>query len=108
MGPGQLGKPPSVKEGGSANQGDVADTNAPEAGTRAPLLHFPTPHSSPCCPVQLETLVLNDNNLTGPAFPPAWLQPGSMRALQTLQLNGNERLAGTLPASLSWPALQTL
>lgn len=58
--------------------------------------------------VQLKTLVLAHNNLSGPAFPPTWLEPDSMPALQSLTLDGNKCLGGALPANLSWPDLETL
>ena len=48
------------------------------------------------------------NGLAGPAFPPAWLEPGAWPALELLVLEGNPGLAGTLPPSLPWPRLATL
>ena len=53
-------------------------------------------------------LLLGNNSLTGPTFPSAWLQPGSMHRLETLHLLGNPGLQGTLPANLSWPLLWIL
>ncbi|KAL4428495.1 hypothetical protein ABPG75_002584 [Micractinium tetrahymenae] len=50
---------------------------------------------------------LERNILSGPAFPPAWLE-GSMPGLLDLQLSGNTQLTGTLPPSLPWPLLRTL
>jgi len=57
---------------------------------------------------QVMSLSLRNANLSGPAFPAAWLQPGMLSRLERLQLSGNARLAGTLPANLSWPALNAL
>lgn len=62
-----------------------------------------------CLPVlQVELLDIGGGHLTGPAFPPAWLEPGAMPALKNLALEGNRNLTGTLPAHLSWPQLETL
>ena len=56
----------------------------------------------------LRQLRLAGNNLTGPIFPPAWLQPGRLPSLEALDLAGNTGLAGSLPANLSWPSLLSL
>lgn len=57
----------------------------------------------------LEFLGLGGNPLLeGPAFPPAWLQPGRMSSLRTLRLSDSTRLGGALPANLSWPLLKEL
>lgn len=53
-------------------------------------------------------LSLADNALSGPAFPPAWLAPGSMPGLTHLLLSGNDGLSGTLPPELAWPNLRVL
>ena len=53
--------------------------------------------------VQVETLLLGNNQLSGPAFPPAWRGRGAFPVLKRLSLKGNRRLVGTLPASLAWP-----
>lgn len=57
---------------------------------------------------QVQELQLEDNDLSGPAFPPAWLQPGSLPKLSLLILSDNPGLTGTLPASLPWPTVITL
>ena len=62
----------------------------------------------PCNALQVQRLSLASNQLTGPAFPPAWLEPGSLPSLSALFLSGNVGLTGTLPASLPWPNLQSL
>lgn len=57
----------------------------------------------------LEYLGLGGNPLLeGPAFPPAWLEPGRMSSLRFLRLSNNGRLGGALPANLSWPVLEEL
>ncbi|KAI3433944.1 hypothetical protein D9Q98_003746 [Chlorella vulgaris] len=53
----------------------------------------------------MHALSLRGNQLTGPAFPPSWLQQG---ALVILILSGNHGLTGTLPASLPWPYFNEL
>ena len=58
--------------------------------------------------MQVSTLGLSDNLLTGPAFPAAWTQPGAMAQLYELKLSGNPGLTGSLPANLSWPMLTNL
>jgi hypothetical protein len=45
-------------------------------------------------------LNLSENLLTGPALPPAWLEPGAMPDLKHLVLSGNANLTGTLPSNL--------
>jgi len=57
---------------------------------------------------QVRTLKLTQNALAGPAFPPAWLLPGAMPALEELLLSENPGLGGPLPADLSWPKLHKL
>ena len=49
-----------------------------------------------------------NNNLTGAAFPPTWLQPGAMAHLRALSLGGNAGLTGTLPPNLAWTSLEHL
>lgn len=56
----------------------------------------------------MQRLILRNNSLSGPAFPPAWLQPGTLPQLGEYDLSGNPLLAGLLPANLSWPSLSTL
>ena len=56
----------------------------------------------------LRQLRLAGNNLSGPIFPPAWLQPGRLPSLEALDLAGNAGLVGSLPASLLWPSLLSL
>jgi hypothetical protein len=58
--------------------------------------------------VQVQRLTLTSNQLTGPAFPPAWLEPGSLTSLTALFLSGNAALSGTLPPSMPWLNLQSL
>ncbi len=53
-------------------------------------------------------LSLSGNALSGPAFPPEWLLPGSLVSLSHLLLSGNRGLSGELPAGLAWPNLRTL
>ena len=50
-------------------------------------------------------LMLRGNVLTGPTFPPAWLEPRMLPDLQVLELSDVPGLTGTLPASLPWPNL---
>ena len=50
---------------------------------------------------EIYTLVLSNNSLTGPAFPPAWLELGAMAGLRELQLKDAAGLTGTLPSNLS-------
>ena len=59
-------------------------------------------------PLQAHTLDLSGNLLTGPAFPPAWLEAGSLPHLEHLALSGNANLTGALPATRPWTQLQTL
>lgn len=58
-------------------------------------------------PIQALTIILNGNNLTGPALPDAWLQPGAMSKLLSLDVGSNP-VAGALTANLSWPKLTLL
>lgn len=58
--------------------------------------------------MQLKSLVLGGNALTGPAFPPAWLAPGAMPYLAQYVVSNNAQLTGSLPAELAWPILDTL
>lgn len=53
-------------------------------------------------------LSLSGNSLSGPAFPPAWLLPGSLVSLSHLLLSGNRGLEGELPPNLAWPNLRAL
>lgn len=62
----------------------------------------------PAPPLQAEQIELYTNDLTGPAFPPGWLVPGSFPQLQLLRLGANAGLTGTLPATLPWPKLELL
>ncbi|KAI3427363.1 hypothetical protein D9Q98_010279 [Chlorella vulgaris] len=57
---------------------------------------------------RVQVLALGGNNLTGPAFPPAWTQPGTLPSLSLLRLSGNAGLSGSLPPRLPWPALKSL
>ena len=58
--------------------------------------------------MQVQSIDMGDNRLTGPAFPLAWLLPGAMAQLQVLNLGGNAGLVGVLPPDLQWPALKNL
>jgi len=58
--------------------------------------------------VQLAVLSLANNSLSGPAFPPAWLEPEALPRLIVLDVAGNPGLGGTLPANLSWPFIDAL
>ena len=60
------------------------------------------------CGMQVRGLSLGQNALTGPAFPAAWLEPGSMPGLTFLEVPGNLGLNGTLPSALAWPRLKQL
>ena len=65
----------------------------------------------PTCTAQLQELQdlhLSFNNLSGPAFPPAWLAPGALPSLAVLHLAGNAGLTGTLPPSMPWPKLSAM
>ena len=53
-------------------------------------------------------LDFSNNNLTGPAFPQAWLELGAMADLEFLELSGNPGITGTLPDVLDWPNLRIL
>ena len=58
--------------------------------------------------LQVTNLILHNNNLSGPAFPPAWLEMGSLPHLTLLVLRGNA-ITGTIPSSARpWPALRAL
>ena len=57
--------------------------------------------------LQARALLVGFNGLTGPAFPPTWLQVGGMPRLEGLSLSHNA-LTGTLPANLTWPKLTFL
>ncbi|PRW45691.1 serine threonine- kinase receptor R831 [Chlorella sorokiniana] len=48
------------------------------------------------------------NQLTGPAFPPAWLAPNSMLNLRHYEISDNPGLVGSLPPSLNWSRLELL
>ena len=80
------------------------------APARAHVTCLPPASPLPCFTVQasLTDIDLQHNQLTGPAFPPAWLAPNSTLNLLRLQLNDNPGLEGTLPASLSWSRLENL
>ena len=59
--------------------------------------------------LQVVNLILYNNSLSGPAFPPAWLGEGSLPYLTLLVLRGNAAISGTIPSSaLAWTALRTL
>lgn len=47
-------------------------------------------------------LYLTGNQLTGPAFPAAWIAPDAPMNVRILVLNDNHRLTGTLPEHLPW------
>ena len=51
---------------------------------------------------QVKSVLLKDNLLTGPAFPPTWLPPRAMPYLEILDVSGNRGLTGTLPAERSF------
>ena len=56
--------------------------------------------------LQVNSILLKDNMLTGPAFPPAWMFPRAMLYLAVLDVSGNKGLTGTLPAEWSfWPSV---
>ena len=58
------------------------------------------------CHLQVNSILLKDNMLTGPAFPPTWLLPGAMPFLTALDVSDNRALTGTLPAEWSfWPSV---
>lgn len=65
------------------------------------------PHRPATTHPQAEIISLERNALTGPAFPPAWLE-GYMPGLLHLGLSDNTGLTGSLPATLPWPQLATL
>lgn len=56
----------------------------------------------------IEEIDLDHNQLTGPAFPPAWLAPNSTLNLESLWLSNNLGLEGSLPPSLNWSRLRVL
>jgi len=51
---------------------------------------------------------LQHNQLTGPAFPPAWLALNSTLDLRRLQISNNTGLGGSLPPALNWSRLEML
>jgi hypothetical protein len=57
---------------------------------------------------QLFFLDASYNQLTGAAFPPAWLASGALLNLQLLRLGGNPGLGGDLPQKLPWTNLRDL
>lgn len=58
--------------------------------------------------LQAKTICVVHNSLSGPLFPAAWLQRGSLPHLDYLSLSSNPGLAGTLPPSLPWANLTNL
>lgn len=56
---------------------------------------------------EVEVISLRGNQLSGPAFPPAWVAPGALARLRYLVLAGN-RLTGSLPPTLAWPNVATM
>jgi hypothetical protein len=57
---------------------------------------------------QTRSIQLNGNAaLAGPAFPPSWIAPGALAALQIYSV-ARTQLDGMLPANLSWPSLHLL
>ena len=57
-------------------------------------------------PPRALSLFLSRNQLTGPAFPPAWLRANASLDVKALSLRGNARLGGALPSRLPWRSLQ--
>ena len=58
--------------------------------------------------LQATDIMLENNTLTGPAFPPGWLLPGAMPGLKVFSVQDNPGLTGTLPANLNWTLLSDL
>ena len=58
--------------------------------------------------MQVQSINMGGNRLTGQVFPPAWLLPGAVSQLRVLNLSSNAGLMGALPADLLWPALTKL
>ena len=56
----------------------------------------------------LADLDLRYNRLSGPAFPPAWLEGGRFAGLAIYDVTGNSQLTGTLPPALHWPKLNDM
>lgn len=76
-----------------------------QGGAGPPSALLPTPVAG----AQVELVVLSSNpRLSGPAFPPAWLEDGAMRQLVELSVSLNPLLTGALPPSLSWPRIHSL
>lgn len=51
---------------------------------------------------------LSANQLTGPAFPPAWLAANASSDVPYLLLSGNREMGGLLPPGLGWSSLREL
>ena len=79
------------------------------AGSAGPGCARSDPACLPCVlcrAVQLlGSLNLDHNRLSGPAFPPAWLEGGRFNDLRIYDVSGNSQLTGTLPAALHWAKL---
>lgn len=72
-------------------------------------------HMMPCATacggtrlLQVKSLALGNNSLSGAAFPASWLEAGALPKLERLDLSYNRALNGTLPANLSCPHLEML
>ena len=79
--------------------------------SRACFMHSAALEPTNCClslQGNLSDLGLQQNQLAGPAFPPAWLAPNSTLNLRRLQLADNPALEGTLPHALDWPRLEVV
>lgn len=48
------------------------------------------------------------NQLTGPAFPPAWVAPSTTLDLHFFEVSDNPGLFGSLPEALNWSKLEVL
>lgn len=98
-----------VKNGGRASPQRVPHPCAIFALHAAHAATPPRPAAA-CSHTQsgIREMHLASNQLTGPAFPPAWLAPSSTLDLSFLSLEGNQGLVGTLPASLNWSRLAVL
>lgn len=66
------------------------------------------PASGPHKQSSIEEIDLDHNQLTGSAFPPAWLAPNSTLNLESLWLSNNPGLEGSLPPSLNWSRLRVM
>lgn len=59
-------------------------------------------------PQRVLSVFLGHNRLSGHAFPPAWLRVNTTMDVESLGLDSNARLGGTLPSQLPWRSLREM